>query len=145
IEYNEAFYTFYRSAPETRYYAYLDYYLPDGRLASYDELPISRALRGEKVTEIEYTTMNIDNGETWVGSFSFSPMRDKEGIISGSVVVARDVTKTKQVEAERERLIKQLAKEKEALAESEEKYRIMGEAVDYGVWAADADGKVTYL
>ncbi len=39
----------------------------------------------------------------------------------------------------------QLAKEKQALAESEQRYRIMGESLDYGVWATDAEGRATYI
>ncbi len=152
IEFNEAFYYFYRINPGTifsndisQYLSFFDFYLPDGKLADHDELPIARALRGEKISKSEYTVFRKDTGETWVGSFSFAPIRDSNHKITGSVVVARDISDTKRAEQEKERLIEQLAMEKEALAESEQKYRIMGEAVDYGVWAADAEGKVTYL
>ncbi|MCH5374445.1 MAG: PAS domain S-box protein, partial [Planctomycetes bacterium] len=51
----------------------------------------------------------------------------------------------KQWEQQRERLIEGLAREKAALAASEQRYRIMGESIDYGVWAADAEGKATYI
>jgi PAS domain S-box-containing protein len=61
------------------------------------------------------------------------------------VGVGIDIRERKKAENEREQLIEQLAREKEALAESEQRYRIMGEAIDYGVWAADAAGKVTYI
>lgn len=152
IEFNDAFYSFYRIDPGTvfskdisQYNPVFDFHLPNGKLASYEELPIVRALGGEKVTKTEYTIFRKDTGDTWVGSFSFAPIRDPKKNITGSVVVARDITDTKRAELEKERLIEQLALEKEALAESEEKYRIMGDAVDYGVWAADAEGKVTYL
>ncbi len=152
IKYNDAFFSFYRVNPGTifskdisKYLSFFEFYPPSGKLATVEDLPIARALRGEKVTKAEYTIFRKDTGDTWVGSFSFAPIFDHEKKISGSVVVARDITDTKQAEQEKERLIKQLAREKDALAESEQRYRIMGDAVDYGVWAADAEGKVTYL
>ncbi len=152
IEFNDAFLSFYRFNPGTlfsgdvnQYISFFEFRLPDGKLARIDELPIARALNGEKVTKTEYSIFRKDTGESWVGSYSFAPIHDHEKNITGSVVVARDITDTKRAEHEKERLIEQLAREKEALAESEEKYRIMGDALDYGVWAADAEGKVTYL
>ena len=60
--------------------------------------PVPRALRGETVTNAEYTLRRRDTGETWVGSYSFSPIRDKDGGIAGSVVVARDITGRKKAE-----------------------------------------------
>lgn len=152
IEYNDAFNSFYRIDQGTlfsmdimQYFSLFEFYLPDGSLATMDKLPIPRALNGEQIKKTEYTIYRKDTGDFWVGSFSFSPIRNSEGKIIGSVVVARDVTDTKKADREREQLIHQLANEKEALAESEERYRIMGEAVEYGVWAADAEGRVTYL
>jgi PAS domain S-box-containing protein len=152
VEFNDAFFTFYRinsgtlfSRDISQYFSFFDFYHSDGKLAGIEELPISRALKGEKITKTEYTILRKDTGDSWVGSFSFAPIRDHGNTITGSVVVARDITDSKRGEQEKERLIEQLAREKEALAESEDKYRIMGDAVDYGVWAADAEGKVTYL
>ncbi|MEI8207356.1 MAG: PAS domain S-box protein, partial [Kiritimatiellales bacterium] len=42
---------------------------------------------------------------TWAGSYSFGPIRDKDGVIVGSVVVGRDITGQKQAEHEKERLL----------------------------------------
>ncbi|MBD3345216.1 MAG: PAS domain S-box protein [Chitinivibrionales bacterium] len=49
------------------------------------------------------------------------------------------------IQNDREQLIEQLAREKEALAESEQLFRIMGHSIDYGVWAADASGNITHV
>ena len=64
-----------------------------------------RALRGETVTNAEYILRRKDTGETWNGSYSFAPIRDKDGVIVGSVVVGRDVTAQVRAKQERERLL----------------------------------------
>jgi PAS domain S-box-containing protein len=152
IEYNDAFFSFYRMnrkdsylTEADKYHSLFDFYLPDGKPAAVNERPIPLALQGNKASGAEYLITRNSTGETWSGSYSFSPIYDADNIITGAVVVARDITDIKVAEQEKERLIQQLALEKEALAESEQKYRIMGEAIDYGVWATDAEGKVTYL
>ncbi len=152
IEYNDAFFSFYRINREDfhateadNYYSLFELCLPDGTLAAPSECPIPLALKGNKASGAEYIIRRTSTGESWTGSYSYSPIYNADNVITGAVVVARDITNIKNAEKEKERLIKQLAWEKEALAESEQKYRIMGEALDYGVWATDSRGKVTYL
>jgi len=60
---------------------------------------VPRALRGETVTNAEYRLRRKDTGETWVGSYSFAPIRDNDGAVIGSVVVGRDITEHKKAEA----------------------------------------------
>ncbi|HBD08353.1 MAG TPA: histidine kinase, partial [Syntrophobacteraceae bacterium] len=59
-----------------------------------------RALRGETAANAEYTVRRKDTGETWIGSYSFAPIRDKDSGVVGAVVVARDITRRKQAETE---------------------------------------------
>jgi len=61
------------------------------------------------------------------------------------ITTARDITELKHAELERDHLIEQLAREKKSLSESEQRYRIMGEAIDYGVWATDAEGRAIHI
>ena len=49
----------------------------------------------------EYTLRRKDTGETWVGSYNFGPIRDRNGMIVGSVVTGRDITERKLAEQER--------------------------------------------
>ena len=67
----------------------------DGTPASLHQWPISRALRGEAASSVEYRLKRRDTGESWVASYSFAPIRDREGTITGSVVTGRDVTRLK--------------------------------------------------
>ncbi len=107
IDFNDAFATFhkFRNKDEcaktfAEYPDILDVFMPDGTLAPLDMWAVPQALRGETVTNAEYTLRRKDTGETWVGSYSFGPIRDKDGAIAGSVVVGRDITALKRAEEE---------------------------------------------
>jgi PAS domain S-box-containing protein len=135
IELNEAFATFHRFKNKTECAQTFDEYpdllevrLPDGSLAPVDRWAVPRALRGETVTNAEYHLRRKDTGESWVGSYSFSPIRDKQGEIVGSVVVGRDITERKQMEL--------------ALKESEERFRTMANSIPQLAWIAREDGYI---
>jgi PAS domain S-box-containing protein len=105
IDFNDTFATFHRFRNKdecaktlAEYPVFLDVYLPSGELVPHDQWAVPRALRGESANNVELTLLRKDTGETWVGSYSFAPIRDKEGVIIGSVVTARDVTELKNAE-----------------------------------------------
>jgi PAS domain S-box-containing protein len=107
IEFNEAFATFHKfrnkddaATTLSEYPEFLDVYMDDGTLAPLEKWAVPRALRGEIVTNAEYTLRRKDTGETWVGLYSFAPIRDEAGAIVGSVVVGRDITNRKRMEQE---------------------------------------------
>ena len=107
VEFNQAFAVFHRfrnkdecSRTFADYPGILDVFFADGTPAPLDMWAVPRALRGETATNAEYMLRRKDTGETWFGSYSFSPIRDKDGAIVGSVVVGRDVTDRKQAEEE---------------------------------------------
>jgi len=62
---------------------------------------------------------------------------DTDGTVL-SLETGLDVTAARQAEAERQRLVAELAA-------SEERYRMVGELLPHGVWTSDADGQVTYV
>jgi PAS domain S-box-containing protein len=72
----------------------------DGKVVPPEERAIPKALRGEAATNVECHLRRKDTGETWIGSYSFSPLRTSEGSIVGAVVVARDITERKSAEKE---------------------------------------------
>jgi PAS domain S-box-containing protein len=105
IDFNEAFATFHKFKNKdecgqsfSEAATILDVFLPDGTLAPLEQWAVPRALRGENGTNAEYTLQRKDTGETWVGSYNFAPMRDKDGVIIGAVIVARDITQRKRAE-----------------------------------------------
>ncbi|HET6460280.1 MAG TPA: PAS domain S-box protein [Syntrophales bacterium] len=105
VEFNEAFAKFHRFQHKdecwryfTKYTDAFEGYLPDGTPVTIEMWPVRRALKGEVGNRQELRIRRKDTGETWIGSYSFSPIRDKDGMIVGSVVVARDITERKQAE-----------------------------------------------
>jgi PAS domain S-box-containing protein len=107
VEFNDAFATFHRfpdkeacSKKFAEYPDILNVYMPNGEPAPVDMWAVPRALRGEVKSNEEYIIQRKDTGEKWVGSYSFSPIKDKKGAIIGSVVVGRDITSQKKVDQE---------------------------------------------
>jgi len=104
-QFNEAFAVFhkFRGREEcvrtfSDYCIILDFATVDGALVPLSMWPVPRALRGEIGTNIEYSLRRKDTGESWFGSFSFSPLRDVQESVIGAVIVGRDITERKQLE-----------------------------------------------
>jgi PAS domain S-box-containing protein len=109
VDFNDAFATFYRFKSKAEcaksfdeFANLFDVLLASGRPAPREMYAIQRALRGETATGAEYTLRRKDTGESWIGSISFSPIRDIDGTIIGSVVTSREITEAKRVEEERQ-------------------------------------------
>jgi two-component system, sensor histidine kinase len=105
VDFNDAFATFHRfknryECPQTlaEYPALLDVFMRDGSSVPLDMWAVPRALRGDIGTNIEYVIRRKDTGESWLGSYSFAPIRDDAGAIVGSVVSARDITERTRAE-----------------------------------------------
>lgn len=128
IEFNDAFASFHRFKDKSEcakkfadYPDILEVFMADGTPAPVEMWAVPRALRGEKVTNAEYTLRRRDTGETWVGSYSFGPIRDKGGAIVGSVVVGRDITGNKKVSEELHKQLDELRRWHEATLGREER------------------------
>ena len=105
INFNDAFATFHKFSNKAECLRtmnelteILDMFKADGELLALEQWAVPRALRGETASNVEYTLRKRDTGETWVGSYSFAPIRNSAGEIIGSVVTARDITEQKHTE-----------------------------------------------
>jgi PAS domain S-box-containing protein len=138
IQFNDAFASFHKFANKEICARTLDVYpeflevsMADGQLAPLEMWAVPRALRGETAANEEYRLRRKDTGETWIGSYSFGPVRNPEGAIIGSVVVGRDITEQKRAE--------------EALRKSETLYRGLFKSMNEGFCIIemifDAEGK----
>jgi PAS domain S-box-containing protein len=103
---------------------------PDGRPTPLEEWAVPRALRGESASNAEFNLRRKDTGETWVGSYSFAPIRDGTGAVTGAVVTARDITELRRAAA-RERAI-------------EARFRALIEHAPDGIALVDQAGHVIF-
>ncbi|MCY7383280.1 MAG: PAS domain S-box protein, partial [Microcoleus sp. CAN_BIN18] len=95
-----------------------------------NELPLTRAIKGEYVNDVEVFVRRQDAESRWV-SISGYPVVDTSSAIKGGVIVCRDITERKQSEA--------------ALLESEARFRNMANNAPFMVWVTDSTGYCTFL
>ncbi|MCK5536865.1 MAG: PAS domain S-box protein, partial [Bacteroidales bacterium] len=110
---------------------YYDLYLPDGKTKMQTkDIPLFRALEGEQFNNVEM--MIIPNqGKSYTLAASGSTMFDADGKKQGAVVSMYDISERKKV--------------KQALKESEEKYRLITENVSDVIWIFNVTrNKFTY-
>jgi two-component sensor histidine kinase/PAS domain-containing protein len=81
--------------------------LKDGSPLSRTELPLSRAMRGERVEDEEYTYAFTD-GTSRTLLTSATALRDERGTIVGAVAASLDITERKRMEEQRRLLINEL-------------------------------------
>ena len=105
MDINDAFVSFHRCRSKDEFRmaitncgSIFDIFAASGEKLHHGDWAISRALRGETATNVECNFRRKDTGESWVGSYSFAPIRSAEGQIVGSVVTAEDITAKKLAE-----------------------------------------------
>lgn len=112
--------------------------LPDGRSLQRRDWPLIKALKGQRVSNVEMRVHDRCRDTYWVGSYSFIPISDEQGDVVQMVVTIHDVTEIRQafalVEREVQRRTNQLAATVEALRASEETYVLSIKAMNAAVW-----------
>jgi PAS domain S-box-containing protein len=103
--------------------------IPADRLAEEEEV-LARLRRGERIQHYE-TERQRKDGQRVNVSLSVSPVRDADGRIVGASKVVRDIT---------ERKLAQIA-----LAESEERFRILADSAPVLIWVNDSQGGCTFV
>jgi PAS domain S-box-containing protein len=93
-----------------------------------DDLPITRALKGESVDERELVLHSPDSGDDRFVSINARPMLDADDNVQGSVMVMRDISRRKLVESK--------------LAETNQMLESIINSMSEGLVVADADGNL---
>ncbi len=90
----------------------------------------ARAQDGESVNQFQTVFLSKDGRELQM-SASASPLRDRQGAVTGISTIARDVTERRRAE--------------NALRESEERFRIVADTAPALIWMNDARKRGTYF
>jgi len=140
VEFNDAFATLYRFKNKaecarnfSEFISLFEVSTASGEPLAGEMFPMRQALCGETGTNAEYGYRRKDTGESWIASLSFSPVRGENGVITGSVITARDVTELKR--AERELAEARLQAERIAT-----QLRTIFESVEERLYVCDRDG-----
>jgi PAS domain S-box-containing protein len=102
---------------------------PPGRVNEMAAI-LERIRRGEKVDHFETIRRRKDGSLVYI-SLTVSPIRDPTGRIVGASKIVRDITEHKRAE--------------QALADSEERFRNLANAIPDIVWTADPGGTITFV
>ena len=143
LNFNKAFATFYKFKSKkdvkktlNEYPDFLEVYTDENTLAPLNMWAVTRALNGETKFNEEYLLKRKDTGEKWWGSYSFAPIKNKNGQIIGSVVVGRDITSVKSSQ-------KKLKEMNQILQEREEQLRLFIENAPASI--AMFDNQMNYI
>jgi len=71
----------------------------NGDVLPVEKWPVSLAIQGLSAENHEIQIRRKDTEESWTGSYSYAPILNEEGHITGSVSTARDITELKRSEA----------------------------------------------
>ena len=96
-----------------------------------DEMPVFQVVRGGLVSAMEQTELVGRDGSRRSIEHCTSAIKDDQGVVSGVVIVFRDVTERKRAEV--------------LLRLSEQRFRQLADTMPQVVWTAGSDGAVDYF
>jgi PAS domain S-box-containing protein len=115
------------ATPLVEYIKFWKLSYPSGQSVSFDDLPLSRAFRGESVKQQEYL-VEFPNGKIRHYVISSGPLYKTDGEIFAGIVIFSNVAKQKHAE--------------EALQDSERRYRELFEKATDIIYSHDLAGKL---
>jgi PAS domain S-box-containing protein len=89
----------------------MDFRDADDIRVPFDQLPLTRALRGETLNQLEYHIRNLSTGRPLILRVSASPLSNQAGTIQGAVVVIRDVTELTELDRLKDEFLRAMAHE----------------------------------
>ncbi len=114
-------------------------FYPDGKkLFSGDELPSTRALRGETTDNIEMLVSNATQSEELFININGRPLFDRQGNLKGGVIVFHDITELKVTQAKLEQTISEL-RDKTQLMET------VFDSMSDGIVVISAAGQILFV
>jgi PAS domain S-box-containing protein len=147
----------------------LEIYFSEGNRREIEQAPLLRSLRGEIIEGEEEILYQKSTGKRMYRQVNSAPLRSENGQILGAVAVVRDITTRKEAEEalykaheELEQRVRERTQElalanqelmaeinervwaEQALKESEERYRLIIETAEEGVWVIDQGGKILF-
>lgn len=136
VEFNDAFVNFHRFktredcpvSPE-KWQEVLEFSTLEGKVLPFEQWPANLAVKGNSQKNNEYRLRRLDSGETWIGSYSFSPVLDSDGTIMGSISVSRDITDqilARETLQRKSRALDMLSKCNEALVFEQDESKLLG-------------------
>jgi PAS domain S-box-containing protein len=112
-------------------HAILHHSKPNGSPYPPEECPIYGALRDGSVHHVDTEVFWRKDGSSFPVQYTSTPIRNDQGDLEGAVVTFSDITDRKQAE--------------KVLQESEERFRLLNEAIPQQVWTARPDGSLDYV
>ena len=107
----------------------------DGQALAKDDTPVRRVLLGETISDVEVRVRpkgaTTGGSAEWIASCNGTALRGRSGQIQLVVLSMRNITARREAEAK--------------LADSEERYRKMGDLIPFGFWVASPDGMMTFM
>ncbi|MET0404196.1 MAG: PAS domain S-box protein [Cystobacter sp.] len=96
-----------------------------------EQLPLNQALRGEDPPAVELLVKHRDTGRSAYLRVATRPVRDAEGRLLGALLFMKNIAQERRAQAEQRR--------------SEQRFRLILEAAQEGIWMLDSEGRTTYV
>ena len=117
-------------------------YLADGTtLYASEDLPLSRALRGETIRNEHVFVTNADTPKGVDLSVSASPIRDHKDNLIGAIIIFHDLTSTKQHKADIESRDHALDSARREIEAQQNLFEIVLTTISIGITVSNAEGK----